>query len=354
MSEFAVGFVGGGSIARAHAEATAALGYDLRAVADVAEGARDAFAGDYGAEPFASHAEMLDAVGDRLDAVVVAVPNRYHADVAVDCLEAGVPVLVEKPLAHTLADARRVADAARGSDAPAVVGFNMAFEPATGVVRDALAAGEFGEVYEVGVEYVRRRGVPRLGSWFTRKADSGGGPVVDLGPHVLHVALAALGFPAVEAVSATTGTRFGDRADYTYLDMWGGGPTDEAAFDVEDHARALVRTAAGPVHLDVAWASNREPRKRVRVLGDEAGATFDPNGAAVTFHSTRHGGLATETVETTGANSFEREWQYVAAVVRGEREHARNTVAEGLAVQTVIEGVYESARRGAEVRVDEL
>jgi predicted dehydrogenase len=354
MTEFAVGFVGGGSIARAHAEATASLGYDLRAVADVAEGAREAFAGDYGAEPFASHAELLEAVGDRLDAVVVAVPNRHHADVAVDCLAADVPVLVEKPLANTLAEARRIAEAARASDAPAVVGFDWAFEPATGVVLDALAAGEFGEVYEVGVDYVRRRGVPRLGSWFTRREQSGGGPVVDIGPHVLHVALSALGFPTVEAVSATAGTHFGDREDYTYLDMWGGGPTAEAAFDVEDHARALVRTAAGTVHLDVTWASNREPRKRVEVLGDAGGATFDPKSAEVTFHSTRHGGLATETVETAGANSFEREWEYVAAVVRGEREHARNTVAEGLAVQTVIEGVYESAERGAEVRADEL
>ncbi|MFC6726603.1 Gfo/Idh/MocA family protein, partial [Halobium palmae] len=229
---------------------------------------RSSFAREFDADrEFEEYERMLDEVD--LDVCVVAVPNSLHADCAVAALERETTVLVEKPLADSLENAERIAAAEAESDAEVVVGFMKSFDAAVEAVDDAVAAGEFGDVYEVNVEYVRRRGVPQIGSWFTRKALSGGGAVVDIGPHMLHLALKLLDFPELAGVSATAGSHFGSREDYTYLSMWGGEPTGDRTFDVEDHARALVRTVDGPtIHLNVTWASNREDVQHVQVLGD--------------------------------------------------------------------------------------
>lgn len=345
-----VGFIGGGTIAGWHAERVLDLGHDVAAIADIVPEARDRFVEEHGAsEAYEDYEEMIDEAD--LDVVAVTVPNALHADCAVTALEADANVFVEKPLAATLEGARRIEAAAEESEGEVMVGFMKAFETGVEALSAPIADGEFGDVYEVNVEYVRRRGIPQIGSWFTTKEVSGGGAVVDIGPHMLHLALHVLGFPAVEEVSATMGSHFGTKDDYTYLDMWGGDPVEDGTFDVEDHARALVRTADGTIHLNVTWASNREPTQQVQVLGDRAGATLEPHGDGPTVYSTRGDALSDEVLRTPEGDAYEREWSYFFDVLDGEREHTRNTLAEGVAVQEVIEAIYESGEEGRTVEL---
>ena len=357
-----VGFIGGGTVARWHADTLASLDATLAAVADISPDVRASFAETYGVyERYEDYEQMLET--EDLDAVVVAVPNALHADCAVAALDAGVNVLCEKPLANTVANAERIAAAEADSDATVLVGFMRPFESHIAAAKDKIDRGELGELYELDLEYVRRRGVPGLGSWFTSERAAGGGAVIDIGVHMLHLGLYLLDFPTLDSVSASTGTHFGDKENYTHIHMWGD-ESKEGEFTVEDHARAFVRTVDGTtIHLRCAWAANCDPTHRVRVLGDESGATFSAGDDSLDIYSTEDGGLSDNTVQFPplsaddaldfpNAGTFTAEWNYFADVIAGEREHVRNTLEEGLAVQYLIDAIYESADAGEEVTVE--
>ncbi|WP_435320860.1 Gfo/Idh/MocA family protein [Haloarchaeobius sp. TZWSO28] len=353
MSSLQVGFVGAGSIAYHHADAIESLGETVAAVADVNPDALATFAASYDVTETYNDYERMFVETD-LDAAIVAVPNSFHADCAVAALEADVNVLVEKPLADSVAAAERVESAARESDADVMVGFKKAFNPWFEHARRKAETGAFGEVYDVESEYIRQRGIPQLGSWFTQKSVAGGGAMIDIGVHQLHLVLCLLDFPEVRTVSATTGSHFGTREDYTYLDMWGGDPVADATFDVDDFTRAFIRTADGTtIHLHVAWASNSDPRQCIRVHGGEAGLNVTESDDEVSeLFSTDDGALTRTAFQHPEADTFVAEWSYFTAVIRGTRPHTRNTLEEGLAVQRVVEAIYESADSNREVRLD--
>lgn len=352
MPDQQVGFIGAGTIARHHAEAIQSVDASIRAVADINHNARQAFAAEYGvADVYSEYEAMLDEIA--LDAVVVAVPNVLHADCAIAALNADIDVLVEKPLATSRDEASAIADAERDSQATVMVGFCKAFEPWFEDLETRADDGRFGSVYEVEAEYVRRRGIPQLGSWFTQRDVSGGGALIDIGVHVIHQALSVLDFPDIRSVSASTGAHFGSKDEYTYLSMWGGEPRDDATFDVDDHARALIHTKdEATIHIHVAWASNSESRQHLRVYGDEAGATAS-DGGETAIYATDGDAISTTDLEHPSADHFVEEWRYFIDVLRGDREHTRCTLAEGMTVQEVIDAIYESADQRAPVSVSD-
>lgn len=351
MGEVQIGFIGGGTIASHHAKALDALDRSITAIADIDSDARRAFASEHGVdETYADYETMLQEVD--LDAVVVAVPNVLHADCAIAALEADVNVLVEKPLATSYEEATDIAAAERDSAGAVMVGFSKAFNSWVMDLEERVSAGQFGDIYELDVEYVRRRGIPQLGSWFTKKEVAGGGAMIDIGVHVMHLALRFLDFPEIRSVSATSGSHFGTKDDYTYLNMWGGDPVEDATFDVDDHTRALIHTEAGQtIHLHVTWASNTDPRQQLRIYGDEAGVTVrtDDTDVKTTVRSTDGDALSSTELEYSSTDPFVEEWRYFVEVVDGERDHTRNTLSEGLAVQALIDAVYESADRRTEI-----
>lgn len=171
---------------------------------------------------------------------------------------------------------------------------------------------------------------------------------------MLQLAMFLLDYPDIESVFATAGTHFGDKDDYTYLNMWGGDPVDGATFDVEDRARAIIRTVdSADIHLNLAWASNTEPKQRVEVLGEDAGAVLSPGQSPTTIYSTRDDSLAETELQSPDRDRFKGIWEYFTAVLDGERAHTRNTITEGLHVQQVLSAIYESAETKSEVRLSE-
>ena len=350
-----VGFIGAGNIASNHARVLDSLGANLLALADIDPETRRSFAAEYGVpETYDDYEAMLAA--EPLDLVVVAVPNALHAPCAIAALEAGCNVMLEKPVATTLEDAQRIAEAEAANDGIVAIGFVMAFSPWFEDVCVRMAAGELGTVYDVEMELVKRRGIPQIGSWFTTKEVSGGGVLIDLGVHVLHLALRVLDFPAIETVRGQTGSHFGTDPDYTYLSMWAGDPIEGGTFDVDDHARAFIETADGTtISLHVAWASNSETRQQIRFYGDEAGVTVDTSGGetTTTMYAADRDALTETELVVGGEHRLTAEWRYILSVVRGEREHTRNTLAEGIAVQRIVDAIYESAEAGREISLRE-
>ena len=339
-----VGFVGGGNIARTHAEALAPLDAELVAVADVDPDARAHFEGKRDVRSYTDHKRML--AEESLDVALIGVPNDCHADCATDVLEAGVDALIEKPLAHTLADAEQIAEVARGADATAMVGFTMVFKPTVQSTDDRIADGDFGDIYDIDLRYVRRRGIPQLGSWFTDRARSGGGALIDCGVHLLAVALYLLDWPEIDHVSAKTRSVFGTKDEYTYLDMWGGDPLPDPTYTVEDAARTLIHTKSGTsIHLDCAWASNRETETWMQLLGGQQGVTLDVHSEDATMYGDDRGELTDTELHARETNIFRAEWRYFLDVVDGERDHEVNTIEHGLAIQRLIEMIYSADER---------
>ncbi|QAU11690.1 Gfo/Idh/MocA family oxidoreductase [Halorubrum sp. BOL3-1] len=346
-----VGIVGLGGIGSHHATKLTERGAALVGGMDIDAGARARFHEEFDVPVY----EDGTALYDDCDAVLVTTPNRFHEEYVVSALSAGLDVLVEKPLAHSLESAERIAAAARDADGFCMVGFNNRFAAPVRVIKHGQDEGRFGETTHVEANYVRRRGVPGRGSWFTSAEVAGGGALVDIGVHAIDLALYFLDHPEVVEVSGQTRSEFGGRDDYAYLDMWGDDAGPEG-FDVDDSASAFLRAVDGStVSLEVAWATNRPPTDEFVVRGTEAGATFDRGSDDLTIHEAAVGGgphLADTEVETPEGDSHEAEQAaFLEAVAAGEAP-AINTVEEGLQVQRVSDAIYRSSKRGEAVRLD--
>ncbi|USZ68182.1 Gfo/Idh/MocA family oxidoreductase [Halorussus salilacus] len=348
-----VGFVGLGNIGHYHADRIVDLaGVDIVGGVDINPDARARFAEKYGVESFESYEDLF--TGD-VDAVVVTTPNKFHEEYAVAALETGVDVLLEKPLAHSLESAERIAEAARNADSFCMVGFHNRFRNPVEVVKGYQDDGRFGETRHVEANYVRRRGIPGRGSWFTNREIAGGGALIDIGVHAIDLALHFHDFPRVEEVSGTIRSQFGTREDYAYLEMWGD-DAQSGEFSVDDSVSAFLRCEGGKtIALEVAWAANRSPDEEFVVRGTEAGACFDKADDSLTLYETGRQGtdhFSDSTIETRHEDPHKAEQRAFFDAVRAGVAPSRNTVEQGLEVQRVIDAIYRSNEEGRAIRLD--
>ncbi|ADJ14932.1 Gfo/Idh/MocA family protein [Halalkalicoccus jeotgali] len=347
-----LGVVGLGFMGTVHAENTAEFGHDVVAGVDLDADARETFGSRFGASTYEDYDEMYDA--EDLDAVAVSVPNKFHEPAVVAALERGVDVLCEKPLAHTLESAERIAATARDSEGFCAVNFHNRLSAAAEMLKGYDQEGKFGELTHVRGNYVRWRGVPGLGTWFTSKELAGGGALVDIGVHAIDFALYLLDFPAVEEVMGISRSNVAGREDYADPEDWG---TGEGEFDVEDSVTALIRCETGQtVSLEVSWAASQEPTNEFTVRGTEAGARLSLGEDELELFETGHQGTDHFVRSELEGSLPETGWAasdklFAESVARGEAPEL-NTVEQALTVQRVIDAVYRSAEEGTSVRIE--
>ncbi|SDR14542.1 Gfo/Idh/MocA family protein [Natronobacterium texcoconense] len=348
-----IGIVGLGNIGHHHADRLIEQGdgVALAGGMDIAPEARESFADAYGVPVYDDHRDLYETV----DAVVITTPNRFHEEYAVTALEADLHVLLEKPLAHSLESARRIEAAAEDADGFCMIGLDKRFLNAVRLVKNRIDRGEFGEVTHVEANYVRRRGVPGRGSWFTRREVSGGGALIDLGVHAIDLSMYLLGYPEPREVSGVTRSEFGSREDYAYLEMWGDDQGADA-FDVDDSASAFVRCDGDrTISLEVAWATNRPSTHEFVVRGTEAAARFDLLTNELTIHSASSDGpnhMIDTDVETEQNDSHaDEQAAFVEAIATGTA--AGCDVDEAMTVQRIVDGIYRSSETGTTVSLEE-
>ena len=142
MSKMSVGVIGAGAIGKTHIDrALRHADVELVAIADPAPQAEE-FARTLGVPWFADYKQMLDVARPR--GVMIATPNVTHARIATDCLERGVPVVVEKPIAHTVEDAQHICDVSRSKDIPALVGHHRRYNPIVRHAKQVIDSGKLG------------------------------------------------------------------------------------------------------------------------------------------------------------------------------------------------------------------
>jgi len=349
-----LGFIGLGNIARVHCDRLEDAGYGdvIAAGLDVDADARGRFASQYGTAVFEEQSELYDAV----DAVIVTTPNKFHEEYVVNALAAGLDVFVEKPLAHTVESAERIAEAAHEAEGFCMVGFHNRFRNPVQAVVGYRDDGAFGDITHIEADYTRRRGIPGRGSWFTRKAVAGGGSLIDIGVHAIDLALYMLDFPEVVEVSGETRAQFGTDEDYGYVTMWGEDQGPDG-FDVDDSATAFIRCADGStISAEVAWAANRPDSQQYYVRGQDAGAGLDLSDGSLELYETgsvgvRHHRTTEIATPSRDPHSLELE-RFVQSVASGEAP-GTNTVDEGLTVQRVLDAIYRSSTQDEAIRLDE-
>lgn len=289
---------------------------------------------------------------DGLDAVSICTPNFLHEPMVRAALAAGKHVLCEKPLAASLAQGERIAAAARDSDRVCMIGFSRRYREDSRAIKAIVESGDLGEIYHAHSGWFRRRFNPSVRGWFLSKEKSGGGPLIDLGVHVLDLALWFMGNPRAIAVSGAVSHHFGER-------LGRGTPVD-----VEDMASAYVRLENGAiVILETSWysftgTSSATDHVFCQLLGTRGGAKIDLGTTTpvppVEVYVDRGGVPLVATpslppVDQTELSFFVEVSEFVAAIQ--ESRAPASTVAQGLEILRILDAIYRSAEAGAEVRL---
>ena len=351
MKKLKIGVIGVGNISELHIDAYLNNPEcELYAFCDIDEGRLKEKADKYKiSRRYTDCREMLRALPE-LDAVSVCTWNCAHADCAIAALEAGKHVFCEKPMAMNAQQAEAMRAAAQKAGKVLGIGFVRRHADDAAFARELVQTGKAGEIYYSRANYIRRNGNP--GGWFSDKELSGGGPLIDLGVHVIDLVRYIVGNPRPVSVYGATFSKLGARHKVKdkRFDVSAGSRGKEDICNVEDLATALIRFEDGSVlHAEMSFALNVEKDSgRIELFGTKGGITIDP---AVSFHTEFADRLADITFPTPVAYdgvAFRREiGNFVDAVLRGAPLLA--TADDGVEMMKILDAVYESARTGHEV-----
>jgi predicted dehydrogenase len=340
-----IGIIGAGGIGRHYINTFKKVtGAKVAAAADPNEKALTEVAKlDESIQRFGDYHKMLKALP--LDGVVVGTPNKLHLQPTLDALAAGLPVIVEKPMAMNARDAERMCKAAEKAGKLIQIGFQQRFLPAAQMIRKAVEAGDLGKILYVRCQALRRRGIPSWGV-FGRKDLQGGGPMIDIGVHVLEMAHCVMGKPAPVSATGACYTYLGNRKPEA---LSSGGPWDYKTYTVEDLAVGMIRFKTGAtLVIESSFAAHIEKDVfNFQIMGEKGGATFEP---PVLFKDA--GGymfnLSPAFVGTPDAFLYKIQ-HFVDCIRTGKPCEAPGT--DGLVVQKMLDAIYKSAELGRTVSI---
>ena len=299
---------------------------------------------------FEDYREMLKM--PELDAVDICTPNVWHSIMAVDALEAGLHVFCEKPDAVSVEEAEKMKAAAEKSGKTLMVMRNNRYLPSSSFMKEYVETGKMGEIYAARCGWQRRRGIPGKGGWFTTKELSGGGPLIDLGVHMIDLTMWLMGNPKPVAVSGCTYCKFADTdvSDSEHSNF--GEKKTDGIFDVEDLAMGFIRFENGAcMQIEFSWASNIEEEQRFYELrGTKAGASWSSPGEKLKIFTEEFGktvdylpNIDDKQISIHTANLR----HFVDVVLNGTEPMF--VPQQGVDMVKILEAIYKSAETGREV-----
>ncbi|HEV7299567.1 MAG TPA: Gfo/Idh/MocA family oxidoreductase [Tepidisphaeraceae bacterium] len=327
---------------------------EIVAVCDVVREKAEKFAGAHGIKHiYTDYRQMLAEV--QLDAVDICTSNLFHSEIAIAALDKGLHAFTEKPDAVSPAEAQKMADAAKRSGKVLMAMRNNRFTPNAQFLKKYIAAGHMGDIYTGRCGWIRRRGIPGKGGWFTTKELSGGGPLIDLGVHMLDVAIWLMGNPSPVAVVGATYRKFAEGSDTSdsVHSSFGEAKTG-GTFDVEDLASGFIRFDNGAsLQIEFSWASNIEQEVNfVELRGSKAGFNLSNSHGTLKIFTEIEGALADVTPKPTlaGPHQHGANLHHFIDVIRGRAEPTTRP-EHGVEMIKILSAIYESAQTGAEVKL---
>ncbi len=355
MAKLRVGIIGCGGISAFHMAGYKRLAekgiIELAAVCDIDEEKVKAYAEKHNVPAwYLDYNEMM--AKENLDCVSVCTWNAAHKGAAIAALKGGANVLCEKPMAMNAAEAEEMMRVAKETGKLLQVGFVRRFGNDADIVSQFRDAGTLGDIYYAKATYLRRDGCP--GGWFGDKSYSGGGPLIDLGVHVIDLVRYLGGNPAPVSAFGVTYDNIGCRRAKGGDDAWSGPVSkDGYEYSVEDFASAMVKFDNGlTLSVEASFNLNLEgDMGNIELFGTKAGVKLDPTVEIYTDMAGRY-----VNVKPTGNTAlsfdglFEREIEGFINTVLGEEE-CRATAEDGVVLMKILDAIYESARTGVSVEI---
>ncbi len=350
MEKLNVGVIGTGSISLEHLNAYKNHpDVELYALCDVDEALLKKRGEDFQVTRLFTNVHDLLALKE-VQAVSICAWNAAHAPLAIAALNAGKHVLCEKPMATNAADAQAMLKAAQDNGKLLMIGFVRRYGNDCAILKDFINQGAFGDIYYAKATYLRRKGNP--GGWFGDKSRSGGGPLIDLGVHVIDLTRYLMGNPKPVSVYGATFQKLFDRKDVKSDPGYrAAGATDHDICDVEDLASAMIRYDNGTVvTVEASFSLNiAKPVGRIELFGTKAGAKLEPE---LEIYTELNGYLADVTLPMKTALSFDGLFQneiahFVDCVLHGTP--CQSPAEDGVMLMKILDAIYESAATGHEV-----
>ncbi len=354
-----IGIIGAGGMASYHATGFREAGAEILGLADVNPVAAQKAAERYGiARAFGDVAEMLRTLPE-LDAVSIIVPNKFHAPLAIAALKAGKHVFCEKPPAINAREAALMKLAAEKAKRTLMFNFNNRARPESYAMMEYIKDGSVGTINSCQARWIRRTGIPGFGGWFTNKALSGGGPLIDL-LHMIDLGLHFMGYPEPAHVLARTHRDF--ITDKTFKGPWGIPDVAKGVTDVESAAHGFVTFKTGQsLAFQVSWAEmNKREEVSVTFQGSKAGGLvqrlFGLDGIddtaidACELYTHERGRPVNRsiTVPPDAPMGRVRSAMNFVRTLEG-KEKPLNTPDQAVSLMKIIDGAYKSAATGRPV-----
>jgi predicted dehydrogenase len=346
------GIIGAGNIGTSHVKVMKQISdIEIVSVTDVLVSKAQKLADDYEILHVCDSAEQLLS-NDEIDAVVIGVPNKWHAPLAVQAMRSGKHVILEKPMALHVKDAKEILKIQRETGQLLMIPHQMRWEWLAMQIKEQVDAGALGRVYNAKAGWYRRKGIPGWGTWFTQKSESGGGPLIDIGVHLLDLSLYLMGNPKPVSVYGSTYAEFGPKK--RGIGTWGT-PDWKGIYDVEDLATALIKMEDGStLSLEVSWAVHMDTDNSpfVHLMGSEGGASMRSKRGKLLFENDNRA-TEIELIQPADApiGARERLHHHFIECVR-EGKQPLTSAMTGYTNNLILEAIYESSRTGHEVALD--
>lgn len=350
MSKLKIGIIGAGSISESHI--TAYLknnNVELYALCDLDKERLSYMAEKYQvSRTYTDMNEMLSL--KELDAVSVCTWNSAHAPCTIAALNAGKHVLCEKPMAISEEEARTMKEAAERNNKLLMIGFVRRYGNDCKILKEFIDTDYLGEVYYAKATYLRRKGNP--GGWFGDKSRSGGGPLIDLGVHVIDLVRYLLGNPAPVSVYGATFHKLADRKNIRGKKFYQSASASENDIcDVEDLATAMIRFDNGAIlSIEASFSLNiKNDEGKIELFGTKGGAKLNPE---LELYNELHDYLSNITLDAETALSFDGLFEneinhFVSCLTEGTT--CLSPGEDGIDIMRILDAIYESAKTGHEV-----
>ncbi|TJY42407.1 Gfo/Idh/MocA family oxidoreductase [Cohnella pontilimi] len=347
-----IGLIGAGNIGNVHLQEFGKLGSECQftVITDVYRPLAEQRAQQYGIPVVLDTPEEVFLRED-VDAVIIGVPNAFHAPLTIAALEHGKHVLVEKPMGLNSEAAKDIVRAQQRTGKTVMVAHQMRWEWLPLQMKAQIDRGEMGRIYTAKTGWFRRKGIPGWGTWFTRHEQAGGGPLIDIGVHMLDLAFFLMGEPKPVSVYGAAYAEFGPKRKG--IGTWGK-PDWNGVYDVEDLATAIIKMEDGSsLTLEVSWAVHMDTDNEpfLHLMGSEGGVAL--RGLQGKFLTERFD-QAMEVPLLTPADDEGARVRLSRHFLECVRDGKQPTTSAdtGLRSNLIIDAIYESSRTGGEVKLD--
>ncbi|MCK5812409.1 MAG: Gfo/Idh/MocA family oxidoreductase [Clostridiales bacterium] len=296
-----------------------------------------------------NHHDLLKNID--VDAVSVCTWNNSHAEITIDALNSKKHVLCEKPLAMNTKEAMAMENAAKVNNKLLMVGFVRRFGRNASILKDFANKGFLGDIYYAKTGCLRRNGNPT--GWFSDITKSGGGPLIDLGVHMIDLCRYIMGKPMAVKAFGVTNNSLGPRLDVKMVNRYS--PVDKGTLsNVEDFAKAMVTFENGAVlSIEVSFSMHiKEDYLYCELYGTKAGATIEPEFEIIS-------NINGYNVDITP--KYTKEKSFFADIFQEEINHfidclvndatCINPVKDGVDLMKILDAIYESAKTNCEVSI---